>query len=296
MGFEETWILPRRPAVRLAYDRRMTSVSLGPIALPIAPLLLLASVWLGGVLAGRLAARRGADAAGAGDVPWHAAAVGLLAARIAYVARHADAYLASPLAALDLRDGGWHGPAGLVAAAVFVAWRLLRRAPLRGPIAAGALLAALGWIAGSAALGRWDRPPAPDVTLAVLEDGRSTTLAQAIAGRPAVVNLWASWCGPCRQEMPALEAVQRARADVAVLRVNQGETEAVVRAYLTRDGLASRGVLLDPGWRLGRAVGAGGLPTTLFFDASGRQVDAHFGVLTEAALHARIDALAPPRR
>jgi thiol-disulfide isomerase/thioredoxin len=282
------WILPRRRSACLAYDGRMTSLSLGPIALPVVPLLLLAAVWSGGALAARLARRLGRAAADAGDVPWHAAGVGLLVARIAYVARHAEAYLASPLAIVDLRDGGWHGPAGLAAAAAFVAWRWLRRPALRGPIAAGALVAALAWFGGAAALGRWDRPPAPDVELTVLEGGAATTLAQAIAGRPAVVNLWASWCGPCREEMPALEAVQRARPDVAVLRVNQGETEAVVRAWLVRDGRVAQGVLLDPGWRLGKAVGASGLPTTLFFDASGRRVDAHFGVLTEAALHARL--------
>ena len=204
--------------------------------------------------------------------------------------------IASPLAIADLRDGGWHGPAGLAAAAAFVAWRWLGRPALRRPIAAGALVSALAWFGGSAALGRWDRPPAPDVTLTVLEGGTATTLAQAIAGRPAVVNLWASWCGPCREEMPALEAVQRARPDVAVLRVNQGETEAVVRAWLARDRRVAQGVLLDPGWRLGKAIGAAGLPTTLFFDASGRRVDAHFGVLTEAALHARLAALGTPQR
>jgi thiol-disulfide isomerase/thioredoxin len=134
----------------------------------------------------------------------------------------------------------------------------------------------------------------PVLALAHLDGGRATTLAEVAAGRPAVVNLWASWCGPCRAEMPVLAAAQRREPGVAVLLVNQGESEAAVRAYLRREGLALRDVLLDAGARLGPAVGSGGLPTTLFFDARGRQVDAHFGALSEATLRARMRALVPP--
>ena len=61
--------------------------------------------------------------------------------------------------------------------------------------------------------------------------------------------------------------------------------------YLQRERLELQGVWLDPANALGPAVGSKGLPTTLFFDAAGRRVHAHFGVLNAAALQARLNDL-----
>jgi len=96
--------------------------------------------------------------------------------------------------------------------------------------------------------------------------------------------------------MPTLAAAQRREPGVAILFVNQGESEAAVRAYLRRERLELRDVLLDAGSRLGPAVGSAGLPTTLFFDGQGRRVDAHFGVISDAALRARMRTLAAGSR
>jgi hypothetical protein len=64
-----------------------------------------------------------------------------------------------------------------------------------------------------------------------------------------------------------------------------------VRDYLDGQGLTLGDVLLDAGSTLGPAVGSRGLPTTLFYDAQGRQVDAHMGVLNAAALESRLRQL-----
>lgn len=94
--------------------------------------------------------------------------------------------------------------------------------------------------------------------------------------------------------MPLLAAAQQRETGVGFLFVNQGESASAVRSYLTDQGLPLREVLLDPASALGPAVGSRGLPTTLFYDAQGWQVDAHFGVLNAAALENRLRALREP--
>lgn len=298
----------------------MLSITLGPIALPLGPLLLLGSLTLAGWLAHRLAPvpwRRASE-----HSVWLAAAAGLLAARAGHVARHAQAYASEPLSMLDLRDGGWLLAAGLVAAGGVLAWRLHRH---RAAARATALAAACGlglWL-GLGALTAGLSPPAhlPQLAQAVLQPlpplaapspsvrtdagqaslprtphpaapatapSAASTLAGLQDGRPLVVNLWATWCAPCRAEMPVLAEAQQARPDLRFVFANQGEDAAAVRRFLAGQGLVLHDVWLDTGSALGPALGSRALPTTVFFDAQGQQVDAHVGVLNAAALQARL--------
>jgi len=95
--------------------------------------------------------------------------------------------------------------------------------------------------------------------------------------------------------MPTLAEAQQREAAVGFLFVNQGESEATVRTYLASLRAPLREVLLDPGSTLGPAVGSRGLPTTLFYDARGQLVDAHFGVLNAPALESRLRAMRSSR-
>lgn len=274
----------------------MLSLSLGPIALPLAPFLLLIAIWGSSWLASRRA-RQGADKVSgeqAGRTVTHAALLGLVAARLAYLVWHADAYLASPWAAFDLRDGGWSAPAGLVAGVAWLAWRGSVTPWLRRPLAVSGTAGVAFWWLATLASGLAGTHSLPPVQLVRIEDARVLSLTEAARGRPVVVNLWASWCGPCRAEMPVLAAAQRREPGVRFLFVNQGESAATVQAYLQREGLVLDGVWLDAGSRAGPALGARGLPTTLFFDARGRRVDAHFGVLNAVSLQVRLQSLTPP--
>jgi thiol-disulfide isomerase/thioredoxin len=297
----------------------MISISLGPLALPVGPLMLLAIVWLAAWLATRVAASlqpssvpsephatltstptptppapTAGDRHRIGNTVFHAAWIGLACARIGHVAAAADLYFAQPLSLLDLRDGGWSAPAGWAGAAAWLAWRGWRHPAGRRPWAVAGLSALLLWGAGQWWITRSLPTGLPPLTLLALEDGREVALPQIGAGQPRVVNLWASWCGPCRQEMPLLAQAQQREAQVRFLFVNQGESSSAVQAYLAHEGFALRDVWRDPTAALGPAVGSRGLPTTLFYDAQGRLVGRHFGVLNGPALETRLRELRPP--
>ena len=278
----------------------MMALQLGPVALPTAPLLLGLGLWASSWLAGRLAsvgapdadsgrARRGA----ASQTLLNAGFIGLLVARLVHLALHAGPYLDAPLAMLDLRDGGWHPGAGLAAGLAWLVWRA-RAADLpalRKAIAAAAAAGLLATAAAAAALGLFARPALPELQLLDLASGQPLSLRQAARSRPLVLSLWASWCGPCRAELPLLAEAARQHPEIGFLFVNQGESAATVLDFLVRQDLRLAEVLLDAGSRLGPAVGSGGLPTTLFYDAQGRLLDAHLGVLNAAALQSRLAQL-----
>ena len=99
-----------------------------------------------------------------------------------------------------------------------------------------------------------------------------------------VVNLWASWCPPCIREMPVLEQAQKDNPDITFVFVNQGEQHETIVHFLNQHNLTLNNVLTDTRSGLGRTTGSQALPTSLFYDAQGRQVNAHLGELSAASL------------
>jgi thiol-disulfide isomerase/thioredoxin len=214
----------------------------------------------------------------------------LVAARIGYVATHWDAFSIEPASALYVWQGGFSLGWGLAGAGAYVA------AALRAPraIALAGLAAGVGlgaWLAAGALLAP-QQPATPLPKIAAMRlDGTPVSTA-SLAGRPLVINLWATWCGPCRREMPMLMEVAAARSDVTFLLLNQGEAAGVVRGYLKDNGLSDAHVALDPGGDAGRQIGAPGLPTTLFVSADGLVRSVHTGEISRAALADELNALA----
>ncbi|WP_051802990.1 TlpA family protein disulfide reductase [Actinocatenispora sera] len=134
---------------------------------------------------------------------------------------------------------------------------------------AGASGAAAAWFAACPA----PRGPAtgtpkpPAVTLSCAHDGRSVPIARAY-GKPTVINLWASWCGPCRQELPQIQAYARTHPDVVVLTVDTRDTEAAGLSFARAAGVRLP-TLYDPKQQLLAGVHRAALPTTLLLRADG---------------------------
>lgn len=130
---------------------------------------------------------------------------------------------------------------------------------------------------------------APDFTVDLF-DGSTFTLSEHLSGdgRPVVLNLWASWCIPCREEMPAFDAVARQRDDVLFLGVAVQDTESEARAFAGEVGVGyplghdTDGTILE-------AYPILGLPATRFITSEGMIAEEWFGQLDETTLVALID-------
>lgn len=258
----------------------MTSLTLGPLAIPL-PHVLLYLGFFAALFAGWITGRKRKVNPEAALFAMFIG--GLLVARLAFVARYAEQYAATPMSIVDIRDGGFLALPGVLAALLIGGLLAWRQAPLRRPLAVATLVGACVWGGGNAVVAALDRSQQlPELTVMDLR-GQPVEL-RALDGRPLVVNLWASWCPPCRREMPVLEAAQKNRPDVRFLLVNQGESSEAVQRFLRDQGLSDTAVLLDSGNRLGQATGSFGMPTTLFYDAAGRLRHSQMGELSAASL------------
>jgi cytochrome c biogenesis protein CcmG/thiol:disulfide interchange protein DsbE len=142
-------------------------------------------------------------------------------------------------------------------------------------LATGVTWIILSKVPGEVVAARADRPPlprpgfpAPDFTLETL-DGRAVTLSD-LRGQVLLINFWASWCPPCREEMPAIQQVyERYRGqDFVVLAVNLQEQDAQVTAFSDRLELTFP-VLMDRDGSVFDRYRVMALPSTFFVDRAG---------------------------
>jgi peroxiredoxin len=123
--------------------------------------------------------------------------------------------------------------------------------------------------------------PAPDFALDLL-DGTPFRLTDHLAddGRPVVLNLWASWCSPCRAEMPAFDAASRVHTDVFFLGVAVEDAPDAARAF-AEEIEVSYPLAIDESERVARRYTSPGLPATFFISSDGGIVRTVFGQLDE---------------
>jgi len=122
---------------------------------------------------------------------------------------------------------------------------------------------------------------APSFTLTGT-DGRHVSLA-GLAGKPAVINFWATYCPPCRAEMPLLQQQVGSQSGAQLVLVNEGDSSRAARDFLDSIGIR-QAALLDSDLRVGHAYGAVALPMTLFIRADGTIAARHIGQLDAAVL------------
>jgi thiol-disulfide isomerase/thioredoxin len=124
--------------------------------------------------------------------------------------------------------------------------------------------------------------PAPDFSLKTIS-GDTATLSD-YAGRVVLINYWATWCLPCRAEMPLLQQyAERYSDDLVVLAVNNGEPADEVEEFIRELDLTLP-VLLDPEETVTQLYRIRGFPTTLFIDRDGKIRYQHIGILNEDTL------------
>lgn len=223
---------------------------------------------------------------------WNAAGAVFLGARLGFVFQNLSYFGSNPLSALAFWQGGFAPWWGVVAGAIVAVWSFRRRFALLPTVVAPSLLALAAWVLLPMLLSPAGGPAValPMVTLDRLEGG-TLDLAELGDG-PVVVNLWATWCIPCRRELPQLSRAEADFPEVRFVYANQGEARAAVAAYLAeRPDVSLSNVLLDHDQVVGSQLGSVGLPTTYFFGASGEHVATHVGEISGAALQKRLQEL-----
>lgn len=180
-----------------------------------------------------------------------------------------------------------------------------RRRGSRWPLGALTLLTAAFVVIGIAFFGD-DKPAAPTIpTLGFAPTGDEAPdfaidliagdrfrLSDHLAtdGRPVILNLWASWCGPCREEMPALDAVAAANPDVFLIGVAVDDDPGAARRFANEIGV-SYALAIDEDDAVGSRYPSPGLPATFFIDSGGQIVRIAFGGVTEEQVQELIDEL-----
>jgi thiol-disulfide isomerase/thioredoxin len=125
----------------------------------------------------------------------------------------------------------------------------------------------------------FDRPRAVPEIRFTDDQGHDLTLGN-FQGRTILLNIWATWCVPCRKEMPALDRLQAKLGGeeflIIPLSIDRDGAAAVKRFY-QEVGVEKLGIYVDPSGRASRALSVPGVPTTLLIDREGREVARKMG-------------------
>lgn len=115
--------------------------------------------------------------------------------------------------------------------------------------------------------------PASLPEVALVDEAEAARSMAEYRGRWVVLNFWATWCAPCRAEMPSLSRLQVAMPELAVVPVATGRNSVVgIQKFFAEAGVEGLPMLRDPKSQLARSMGVLGLPVTIIVDPDGREV------------------------
>lgn len=213
----------------------------------------------------------------------------IITARLGYVIAHWEAFAPAPFTIFAIWQGGFDTRAGTfgLGATIFAAF--LSRPKSGIPVLISVLAASAVFALTTLFLPDETRGRIPGGDFADLA-GAPVTLANR-EGLPLVLNLWATWCPPCRREMPMMIDVAGSAQGVDIMFANQGEEDIIIKRFLDLTDLSGQGMIRDPANTLMQKFGLLGLPSTLFFSADGSLKAVHTGEISRAALLAGIKDL-----
>jgi thiol-disulfide isomerase/thioredoxin len=176
----------------------------------------------------------------------------------------------------------WQGAIGSV-------WRSALRHKVAAVVIALCVVGSLAGIglasSGSGQAARPADPAAPAFSFPALGHSGQRVSLGAYSGKPVIVNFFASWCTPCKQETPLLAKFYRTeQAKVALVGLDENDVLGNAMSF-TRTNDVSYPVGFDPQFSAADAYGVDALPQTFFLNAKHRIVDRVFGAVTLAALH-----------
>ncbi len=285
--------------------------TIGSILIPTRPVSVLLSLLLAIWVSGRIARYTGLEQTWIQGVAEISAWLGLIGARLGFVIANWTAFRDAPWTALYFWQPGYLPYTGVVLGMAYAVWRLNQRRlgermvylrALSGGFATGALflgavLVSMGLLVNPDILSRGDK--VTDFILQTL-DGERVSFS-SLEGRGVVINFWATWCPPCRREMPLLDAVQKEYGPrgLSIVGVDLDEPAAAVRKYVESIGvtypiwvdapLSQSG--FDRTRELFNRFGGVGLPTTFFIYRNGTIQSMHVGELNRAILQNRAEEI-----
>ena len=215
---------------------------------------------------------------------------GFVGARLGHVIEFWPSFAQEPLRIVAVWQGGFSATGAAIAVALVTGWAVWRSLPFV-PAAASLWAGVIAWQVILLDVAQRD-PVALPIDVFTTIDAEPLSLASlAEPNSLIIINLWATWCPPCRRELPMLATIAEQRDDVIFVFASQGETAMHVNEYLVENDISLERVLIDTNSQLAQHYSTVGLPVTLFIGADGLLMHTHVGEISREVLLREIAGL-----